>query len=32
MRPATGDLWAVWGLPAEGEYERLRFDDPTQPG
>lgn len=30
MRPATGDLWAVWGLPAEGEYERLRFDDPTQ--
>lgn len=29
MRPASGDLWAVWGSPADGEYERLRLDDPT---
>ncbi len=21
MRPATGDLWAVWGVPADNEYE-----------
>lgn len=21
MRPATGDFWAVWGLPTENEYE-----------
>lgn len=26
MRPATGDFWAVWGLPADGEYERLRLE------
>jgi isopenicillin-N N-acyltransferase-like protein len=26
MRPASGDLWAVWGLPAENEYEHFRFD------
>jgi len=25
MRPATGDLWAVWGLPSENEYEPFRF-------
>jgi isopenicillin-N N-acyltransferase-like protein len=25
MRPATGDLWAVWGLPSENEYESFRF-------
>ena len=30
MRPATGDLWAVWGIPADQEYERMRFDDPLQ--
>ena len=23
MRPATGDFWAVWGLPAENEYEHF---------
>ncbi|MGB0388045.1 MAG: C45 family autoproteolytic acyltransferase/hydrolase [Ardenticatenaceae bacterium] len=23
MRPATGDFWAVWGLPTENEYERF---------
>jgi len=26
MRPAGGDLWAVWGLPAENEYEHFRFE------
>jgi isopenicillin-N N-acyltransferase-like protein len=26
MRPGRGDLWAVWGLPAENEYEHFRFD------
>jgi len=25
MRPATGELWAVWGIPAENEYEAFRF-------
>ncbi len=25
MRPATGDFWAVWGPPADGEYERFRL-------
>jgi isopenicillin-N N-acyltransferase-like protein len=23
MRPASGELWAVWGLPSENEYERF---------
>ena len=23
MRPASGDLWAVWGLPSENEYEHF---------
>ena len=23
MRPATAELWAVWGLPSENEYERF---------
>ncbi len=23
MRPATGDFWAVWGLPAENNYEHF---------
>ncbi|MCA9836801.1 MAG: hypothetical protein KC422_07800 [Trueperaceae bacterium] len=23
MRPATGDFWAVWGLPSENEYEHF---------
>lgn len=23
MRPATGDFWAVWGRPAENEYEHF---------
>lgn len=26
MRPGRGDLWAVWGNPAENEYERFNFD------
>jgi len=25
MRPATDELWAVWGLPSENEYEVFRF-------
>lgn len=25
MRPATGELWAVWGLPSENEYEAFRL-------
>ncbi len=25
MRPRTGDLWAVWGLPDENEYEHFRI-------
>ncbi len=25
MRPATRELWAVWGLPSENEYERFQF-------
>ncbi len=24
MRPASGEFWAVWGAPADNEYERLR--------
>ena len=23
MRPKTAELWAVWGMPVEGEYERF---------
>lgn len=26
MRPGSGDFWAIWGLPTDGEYERLRLD------
>ncbi len=26
MRPATGELWAVWGLPSENEYEPFRLE------
>jgi isopenicillin-N N-acyltransferase-like protein len=26
MRPATGELWAVWGLPNENEYEAFCFE------
>jgi isopenicillin-N N-acyltransferase-like protein len=26
MRPASGDLWAVWGLPSDNEYEHFRLD------
>jgi isopenicillin-N N-acyltransferase-like protein len=26
MRPGTGELWAVWGLPSENEYEAFRFE------
>jgi len=25
MRPATGDFWAVWGPPADGEYEHFQI-------
>ena len=24
MRPASGDFWAVWGLPSENQYEHFR--------
>ena len=27
MRPATRELWAVWGRPAENEYEAFRLED-----
>ena len=27
MRPATGDFWAVWGVPADNDYEHLRLTD-----
>jgi isopenicillin-N N-acyltransferase-like protein len=30
MRPATGELWAVWGLPSENEYESFRFGDESE--
>jgi isopenicillin-N N-acyltransferase-like protein len=26
MRPATGELWAVWGLPNENDYEAFSFE------
>jgi len=26
MRPAAGELWAVWGLPSENRYDHFRFD------
>jgi isopenicillin-N N-acyltransferase-like protein len=26
MRPATGDFWAVWGIPADNEYEHFRLE------
>lgn len=26
MRPRSGDLWALWGIPAENEYEHFRLD------
>lgn len=25
MRPATGDFWACWGVPAENEFEHFRL-------
>ena len=25
MRPASRDMWAVWGLPSENEYEHFSF-------
>lgn len=25
MRPSTGDMWAVWGLPSEHEYEHFHL-------
>lgn len=25
MRPATGDFWAVWGLPDENDYEHFKL-------
>jgi hypothetical protein len=28
MRPASAELWAVWGLPSENDYERFAFDAP----
>jgi isopenicillin-N N-acyltransferase-like protein len=26
MRPGTGELWAVWGLPNENDYEAFSFE------
>lgn len=26
MRPAAGELWAVWGLPSENDYDHFCFD------
>lgn len=26
MRPATREVWAVWGIPADHEYERFRVE------
>jgi isopenicillin-N N-acyltransferase-like protein len=26
MRPSSGELWALWGLPSENDYERFVFD------
>ncbi len=26
MRPTTRDIWAVWGIPADHEYERFRVE------
>lgn len=26
MSPATGELWAVWGLPSENEYNHFEFN------
>ena len=26
MRPAAGELWAVWGLPSENRYDHFKFD------
>lgn len=26
MRPATGDFWAVWGLPSQNDYEHFVVD------
>ena len=31
MRPASGELWAVWGLPSENEYESFRVADAGAP-
>tara|TARA_B100001179_G_C18508472_1_gene367473 strand:- start:741 stop:959 length:219 start_codon:yes stop_codon:yes gene_type:complete len=25
MRPATGDFWAVWGMPSHNEYVHVPF-------
>jgi isopenicillin-N N-acyltransferase-like protein len=30
MRPATGDLWACWGIPSENEFEQLRLRQAEQ--
>jgi len=29
IRPATGDFWACWGVPAENEYEHFRLEQRT---
>jgi hypothetical protein len=26
MRPASREIWAVWGIPADHEYERFRVE------
>ena len=27
MRPATGDFWAVWGVPSHNDYQHIPFHD-----
>ena len=31
MRPATGELWACWGVPSENDFERFEFDRAPTP-
>jgi isopenicillin-N N-acyltransferase-like protein len=32
MRPKTREMWAVWGVPADHEYERFRVGAPPRTG
>lgn len=29
MRPATGDFWACWGIPAENDYQHFQLENQT---